>query len=115
MIGEIIRVTCAGDGICVRVRDLQDKVGVDIEGNELCTEVGSIDDLFNPFEWTQMHVPSGGHGGGLGLAVARELAELHGGRIHVDERPDGSKVFGFEIPICDTIKTLSHRAKVHSS
>lgn len=105
LIGEIIRVTCAGNGIRVRVKDLQDKVGVDIEGNELCTEVGSIDDLFNPFERTQTHVPSGGHGGGLGLAVARELAELHGGRIQVDERPDGSKVFGFEIPICDRSET----------
>lgn len=105
LIGEIIRVTHGGNGIWVRVKDLEGAVGVEIEGSELCTEASSIDDLFNPFDRTQRHVPSGGHGGGFGFAVAMELAELHGGRIRIDERSDGSNVFEFEIPIREGIET----------
>jgi CheY-like chemotaxis protein len=100
LLGEIIRITHGGNEVQVRVKDAGDKVAVEVEGGELCTEVASIDDLFNPFDQTRTDVVSGGHGGGLGLAVARELAELHGGDVRTEDRPDGSRVFALDIPIC---------------
>jgi signal transduction histidine kinase/CheY-like chemotaxis protein len=35
---------------------------------------------------------------GLGLAISNELVRLLGGRLHIDDRPGGGAVFGFDIP-----------------
>jgi PAS domain S-box-containing protein len=38
-------------------------------------------------------------GTGLGLAVARELASLHGGTIQIGDAPEGGALFALELPI----------------
>ena len=42
-------------------------------------------------------------GTGLGLAIALEIATAHGGRIWVDENPDGGCDFVFEVPDRDAL------------
>ena len=37
-------------------------------------------------------------GSGLGLTIAKEIVEIHGGRILYDAPPEGGSVFAFEIP-----------------
>jgi two-component system sensor histidine kinase HydH len=48
--------------------------------------------IFEPFHTTSVR------GTGLGLAVARRIVELHGGRIEVDDAPEGGAVFRVRIP-----------------
>ncbi|QSQ22426.1 response regulator [Pyxidicoccus parkwayensis] len=38
-------------------------------------------------------------GTGLGLAIARDFVTLHGGRIHVEERPGGGACFVVDLPL----------------
>ncbi|MFY9344698.1 MAG: ATP-binding protein [Planctomycetota bacterium] len=38
-------------------------------------------------------------GAGLGLAICRAIAQLHGGRIWVEERPGGGAMFQVELPV----------------
>lgn len=48
--------------------------------------------IFEPFFTTR----AGGHG--LGLAVARQIVEAHGGRLEVGDRPGGGAVFRLRLP-----------------
>jgi len=109
-IGDAIRVTHEGDSIHVRVKDLKDRISVDVEGNGLGDESSKIDELFNRFVQIEKHVAPGEHGRGLGLAVAKGLVELHGGRIWAENRPKGGAVFSFEIPICTETETTTQPA-----
>lgn len=38
------------------------------------------------------------HGAGIGLALVKEIAELHGGRVEVESRPGGGSRFTIHIP-----------------
>jgi len=42
--------------------------------------------------------PAGVHGLGLGLYIAREIVEAHGGRLTVGSPPDGGAAFEVELP-----------------
>lgn len=53
---------------------------------------GSEMRIFDPFFTTRTN------GTGLGLAVARHVAEMHGGRITAYNHPDGGAVFRLELP-----------------
>ncbi|MGA8170410.1 MAG: HAMP domain-containing sensor histidine kinase [Methylocystis sp.] len=50
--------------------------------------------IFEPFWRKSEDTP----GAGLGLAIARELVELHGGRISVEETPGGGATFKVTLP-----------------
>jgi len=51
--------------------------------------------IFEPF-WRGEEARAGG--AGLGLAIAAEAVELHGGRIAVDDAPGGGALFAVELP-----------------
>jgi signal transduction histidine kinase len=42
-------------------------------------------------------------GTGLGLALVKELVELHGGAIHVDSQPGRGSCFWFTLPLVDSV------------
>jgi signal transduction histidine kinase len=54
--------------------------------------------LFLPFARGRSAQRSG-NGAGLGLAIVRDTALLHGGRVIALARPDGGAVFGIALPI----------------
>jgi len=98
LIGDIIRVAHEGDSIYIRVKDLQDRIGVDVEGNKRGIEISEIDELFDRPVQIEKYVSSGRRSTDFELAVAKGLVELHGGRIWAENRPEGGIVFSFEIP-----------------
>ncbi|MBN2370113.1 MAG: two-component sensor histidine kinase [Vicinamibacteria bacterium] len=53
---------------------------------------GEAELVFEPFHTTRVR------GTGLGLAVARRVAELHGGTISAENHPEGGAVFRVELP-----------------
>lgn len=54
------------------------------------------DKLFVPFQ--RLHGPEQGGGNGLGLAIALQVAERHGGRLRGSSRPGGGSTFFIDLP-----------------
>ncbi|TDP62518.1 ATP-binding protein [Roseateles toxinivorans] len=57
-------------------------------------EVGKIFEAFVQSSQTK----DGSGGTGLGLAICRKIVEIHGGRIHAENRPGGGAVFHVFVP-----------------
>jgi signal transduction histidine kinase len=57
-------------------------------------------------------VPPDIRGHGLGLSIARGLAEAQGGSIRFAPRPGGGSIFSFELPAADLYSIDHETARV---
>ncbi|MDR3553397.1 MAG: ATP-binding protein [Syntrophobacteraceae bacterium] len=62
--------------------------------------VEHIETIFLPFEQVDSSSTRGAGGVGLGLAISRNLAELHGGRLWAESLPGEGSIFHLRLPIC---------------
>jgi signal transduction histidine kinase len=59
--------------------------------------------IFEPFGRANVAGPTRHQGTGLGLPLARELVELHGGRLWLSGTPGGGSCFTFTLPTADNV------------
>ena len=86
--GEIvIRVVAPGDRVVFEIADTG--IGIDPE---------SLERIFDPFWQVEQTRTRKASGSGLGLAVARRLAELLGGDISVESAPSVGSTFRVALP-----------------
>lgn len=78
--GQVARLGALRDGASVVLR-------VDDEGPGV--PAGALDRLVKPFERLEESRHRGGGGAGLGLAIVAALAESQGGRLTLENRPEG--------------------------
>lgn len=72
----------------------QGKVFIVVEDNGPGIPQELIEKVFSPF----VSLKKGSKGTGLGLPVSRKIVHEHGGRIHVESRPDFGTRFTVELP-----------------
>jgi PAS domain S-box-containing protein len=96
--GGVIEVSTAvdGDELCVQVRD----TGAGIPKSEL----GTIFDTFRQIDGSSTRRWGGL---GIGLAMARHIVELHGGRIWVESEPGEGSTFTFALPVDAELQPVS--------
>ncbi|MBN8228759.1 response regulator [Corallococcus macrosporus] len=81
-----VRVAHAADGVSLAVRDHGEGVG--------------LEDQERVFRRFERAVPANHHGGfGLGLWMARHIAEAHGGRLHLEPTEGGGATFTTVLPL----------------
>ena len=59
---------------------------------------GDLEKLFRKFSRASTAATEGEKGTGLGLSIAKEIVELHGGRIWVESEEGKGSYFAFSIP-----------------
>jgi two-component system sensor histidine kinase BarA len=99
LVHNAIKFTPQGGEIQVegRVRDGGDvEVSVTDSGNGIPPQ--DIEKIFDKFYWSES-TPVEARGAGLGLAIAKNLVELHGGTIRVESTLGQGSRFSFTIPI----------------
>lgn len=85
-----LEVAADGDRVTLRVRD---------DGPGIAPE--ALPRLFERF----YRAPgAGGGGSGLGLAMVREIAEWHGGCVHVESEPGAGSAFTVELPAAGEVE-----------
>jgi signal transduction histidine kinase/ligand-binding sensor domain-containing protein/HPt (histidine-containing phosphotransfer) domain-containing protein len=100
--GEVsVDAVQSGNTITISVTDS----GIGIASNKLSL-------IFNSFEQLQGHNKRQQSGTGLGLAVTKQLVELHGGTITVTSTENEGSCFSFTLPInADQITDITNVAK----
>jgi Tfp pilus assembly protein PilZ len=111
LIDNAIKFTNPGGKIKVEVKILEAKVRVGIIDTGIGISKSDLPKLFNKF--VQISSPKGieRKGVGLGLAIAKELVEKHGGEIWVESKLGVGSKFYFTLPRYYTLNVLDNRIR----
>ena len=94
LISNAIKFTPEGGHIEVMVERQGDEVWITVSDDGIGIPNDKLDRIFTRFYQVEDHMRRHYEGMGLGLAIAKELVELHHGRIWVESKPpQGSKFF----------------------
>jgi PAS domain S-box-containing protein len=99
LIGNAVKFIPTGCHINVIVTDHGDHVEVAVRDNGPGLSKEDMEKIFDRF--VQAHTSAGKHGTGLGLTIAKELVEMHQGRIWVESTPGCGCCFIFTLPKCN--------------
>ncbi len=97
LLSNIIRYTPPGSGFAIRARARDGSVCISVADGGPGISPQEQARIFEKFYRSQPHrglIP----GSGMGLAIAREIVQAHGGRIWVESNPGAGSVFFFTLP-----------------
>lgn len=98
LIGNAIKFTEQGE-IHVRAEHVDNSVKISVSDTGIGIAQDKLAIIFNSFEQLQGATTREQSGTGLGLAVTKQLVELHGGSIYVDSELGKGSCFTFSLPI----------------
>ena len=99
LLANAIRFTAAGGNVGVSTVREGDLIKVCVSDSGIGISEKDIPNLFQPFTVLESVYTAGYEGSGLGLALTRQLVELHGGTIRVESEVGTGSRFSFTIPL----------------
>ncbi|NQZ08744.1 MAG: response regulator, partial [Algicola sp.] len=100
LVGNAIKFTDSGT-VSVSVIEQDDKLKISVIDSGIGIAQDKFSTLFDSFEQVEGHSERGHSGSGLGLAVSKQLVELHQGNIWVESKLGEGSTFSFTLPIAD--------------
>ena len=98
LVGNAIKFTRSGT-ITIFTKKIDDYLQVSINDTGIGVEPDELPHIFDSFHQAQGSDSRLYSGTGLGLAVTRQLVELHGGKISVESTPGSGSRFSFTLPL----------------
>ncbi|MBN1819029.1 MAG: hypothetical protein JW828_16840 [Sedimentisphaerales bacterium] len=93
LLSNAVKYTPDGGKVILRANDRKNEVLVEISDTGIGIPPEEIGDIFNEFYRASNARETVRDGTGLGLSMAREVIEKHGGRIWVESGPEGTTFF----------------------
>lgn len=85
--------------VIVRAREMDGNVIVEVSDSAQAVDTDEREKIFEPYFRGKVGSDNGQLPGlGLGLAIAKQIIELHQGRIWVDSIPGKGNTFAFSLP-----------------
>ncbi|UCC17287.1 MAG: ATP-binding protein [Dehalococcoidales bacterium] len=94
----IIKLSIFREGITLTVQVIDNGIGIPEKEQKL---------VFQPYYQVNQRKGHPDIGQGLGLAIAKLLVELHGGKIWVESKFGQGSTFSFTLPMAVTIESSS--------
>jgi len=101
LIGNAIKFTESGGSVIIGTRQDDKMAYISVTDTGIGISADDLDKLFIPFTQLDSFCARQYEGTGLGLALAKELAELHGGTIYVESEAGKGSTFTLALPIRD--------------
>ncbi len=98
LIGNAIKFTEAG-GITISAERQDDWLMVQVKDSGIGIAPDRLERVFEPFEQADGSSNRRFGGAGLGLPIARQLVEAHGGQLTVESQPGQGSIFRFLLPL----------------
>ena len=98
LLSNALKFSPRGSTVRLRALEAPDWVEVQVEDQGRGIPPSHHDTIFERFRQVETSDSASQRGAGLGLAIARSIVEMHGGRIGVDSEPGNGSTFWFRIP-----------------
>jgi signal transduction histidine kinase/CheY-like chemotaxis protein len=98
LLSNAVKFTPDGGRVAVRARRVGDRAEVAVADTGAGIDPADQDRIFQEFQQAGQQ-----EGSGLGLALARSLVALHGGRLWVESEPGSGSTFAFTLPVRQTV------------
>jgi hypothetical protein len=99
ILGNAIKFTDNGGNVHIKLSSDDENVTMSITDTGIGISPEDQNKLFKPFSQIDTSISRSFEGTGLGLALVKELIELHGGRIWVESEAGKGSTFSFKLPI----------------
>jgi len=101
LLGNAIKFTPQGGEVAVilKMTSNENSIEVEVHDSGPGIEEFELDNIFNPFYQVDTVSQRGAVGSGIGLALVKELVDLHQGSISVKSEVSKGTVFTFQLPI----------------
>ena len=98
LLSNALRFSPRGSTVRLRAWETPDEIEVQVEDQGRGIPSSHRGAIFERFRQVEPSDAAGQRGAGLGLAIARSIVEMHGGRIGVESEPGRGSTFWFRIP-----------------
>jgi signal transduction histidine kinase/DNA-binding response OmpR family regulator len=99
LISNAIKFTADGGTVTIKAARVADRLQIIVSDNGIGIAQQDIDHLFKEFQQVDSGVNRKQQGTGLGLALTRSFAILHGGDVHVQSELGKGSQFTIDLPV----------------